>query len=422
MLLSITTLLFLCLQVHSQFLITLNASDPNGCGKGEEFRQGTCKLCPPGTYRFLGPSTLPNRALFQCLTLEQSYESKPEPSTDKCVKCPSGTYNPYAGVVSGIRCLPCPPGTRSHTGARQCFKCPGQRSSAQGSPVCGNCPKGFFLTKPCTASNRPKSICSKCPRGFYSAQRNSLSCTKCPPGSSTATRGAVSKNMCKPCGSNGVRCSCRSGSEPWNQVEFFRPIGNAECIRCPPGTRARNPFATSIEQCIPCPINTIHLFQRGCVKCAVGKRTFGRGANGCRATKAAPCPFGLFKGSDVVCKQCPAGYKRMGRSCMLWPPGTTSPGFDRPSCDMCIFPEVAYDSRTSSCGCARNYFRDDSSFRCLPCPRGRGIDLDVHNQNTCDVNCTVLPHHASCKPCAKDFGRDLETKACTRCPDGLISP
>lgn len=70
------------------------------CSKGTYLANGSCELCPVGTYaEGLGNS--------------------------KCLQCEAGFYNPMSGASIRRQCYPCPEGTfNSKAGASQCKTCP----------------------------------------------------------------------------------------------------------------------------------------------------------------------------------------------------------------------------------------------------------------------------------------------------------
>lgn len=399
----------------------LNDTDENGCGIGEEFRGGSCKLCRPGTYRFLGPKHIPTQDPRQCLIEVEQYPSKIEDSSTRCLPCPGGTYNPYHGASRYKLCHPCPIGTTSGEGARRCQKCVPGKSSALGSSQCVSCPKGFFLTKPCAKGHAPDTACTKCPIGTYATARNSATCAKCPQGTSTSRRGATSKDMCKRCGTMGVRCSCQESGEPWTAVGSYRPIGESGCTRCPPGTRAKTPFAISEEECVPCPDGTFFLYKEGCKKCGPGEKSFGIGASNCRKNRDDGCPNDSFKDKSGVCKLCPVGYKKEGLECIRCPPGTASQGYTSTRCDKCTFPRVVSPNE-DSCICGHNHFWDiGKTYDCLPCPKGTKMKNEFHSTSECELDCENFPNLPGCKPCKEDYERNQKTGECRQCKPGLRS-
>lgn len=225
----------------------------SGGGGGGSFGTGFVDFVALAHIAFLAPVLCPPR---ECLTIADDYDAIIEPSSPRCVLCPSGTYNPYRGAKRYRLCNPCPMGMTSGEEARRCRKCAPGKSSASGSSRCVLCSKGSFLTDPCAKGRAPDTACTKCPLGTYASENNSASCAKCPDGMSTAKRGATSKDVCKTCGTKGVRCSCLGDRAPSVAVSSYRPIGQFVCLPCPLGTRTLTPFATSETECIPCPEGT----------------------------------------------------------------------------------------------------------------------------------------------------------------------
>lgn len=415
--------LTVCLQIDHVFSEdSLNDKDEDGCGIGEEFRNGSCRLCKKGTYRFFSLSKASRRDPRLCVSEDDEDDFRVDTSDAQCVPCPRGTYNPFAGGKVFGTCHPCRPGTTSWRGAKRCRACPPGKSSSLGSPRCVKCAPGSFMTKPCQYGAALNTTCTKCPQGSYSSEANSEQCTLCPDGTSTVGPGGKSKSSCKPCGTEGVRCSCQVNLEPKNAVGRYRPIGHSVCTNCPPGTKARTPFATKESECLPCPSGTSAVPDQGCKKCRKGLQSFGVGASVCRKTKAGDCPFDYnFKDSDGVCKGCPAGYRFTGDSCVKCRAGTVSGGYRQKWCKKCEFPFAAPPNGESECGCARDHFLKYGPYRCVRCPKGTGIDKDYHTDTECVVDCKANPDLPQCTPCKEDYERDYRTKTCTKCKKGSRS-
>lgn len=410
---------------NAYYDIPLNITDHNGCGLGQEFRSGSCKLCRPGSYRFIGPSDLPTRDRFQCEEPLDFYNSKIEPTTTRCKLCPAGTYNPFPGVQTSERCRPCPQGTTSHAGATKCWSCGAKKSSHEGSPLCVRCNKGYQMTEPCAWGVKPSQPCSKCPIGSYSTDINTVQCTSCPGGMSTRRVGATSKKMCKPCGSRGIKCSCRQTGEAWGAVSSYRPFGASMCTHCPPGTLARSPFATKASDCKPCPNGTKSdsIYQGGCTPCPKGQKSFGAGANECRRKWTSTCRNGSFKNRRGVCKTCPAGYvwNKKHRECKLCPAGTVSEGYGQRRCKRCVFPNIAAPNR-ASCLCGPGHFKDyTGSYDCKPCPKGTKMEKELHDDSECDLDCEKFPDQKGCKVCPVNYGIFEYRGGCEKCKAGLIT-
>lgn len=440
--------------------------DENGCHLGEEFTGNSCEQCPSGTYRFFSPISNENATdPFLCidkgifheidltLTNLTSFEishtkvSGMQSTTQRCTKCKSGFYNPYKGAKSAHLCLPCPRGMTSSEGASECVDyksitdnlddndTPASFSSS--SSTCPSCGAGSYLV-PCGSKQKRSLIenpfccndgstdtCRQCQQGSYSTKPNSLTCEPCPPGYSTKTRGATSIKECVKCGTDGVKCSCRQTYERAQAVRSYRPVGNAKCIACPSGTRALTPYATSVDECIPCPDGHAMVYGKGCVECTRGTFTFGEGAVGCRETKEVECPEeNQFKASDDgVCTTCPRGfrYDRHLKRCDLCPSGSGSAGFAQGDCTKCMFPEVASDDRKGVCRCASNHYRDYKKRQCIKCPYGTKINRMFHYRDVCDLDCENVPNQPGCIPCEKDHERISPREGCRKCPHGYKS-
>lgn len=422
----ISLILFLITVVPQNNLVLseifLDDKDENGCGIGEEFRNGTCRLCKPGTYRFFTLAKLPAKNPLLCRS-EDEFGSNIPTSDTQCVLCPRGTYNPFVGGMHFGRCRPCPVGTTSWRGAKRCRPCRAGKSSSLGSPRCVKCRPGSFMSNPCQYGAALNTSCTKCPKGTYSSKFNSEKCVLCPEGSSTLRRGATSISQCKLCGTEGVRCSCQQEGEPKNAVGSYRPIGNSVCTKCPPGTKARTPFATKASECYPCPNGTLSIPFEGCVKCDKGFHSFGVGASSCREKEDGDCLFEEhFKDPDGVCKRCPSGYKFEGDRCTKCPPGTVSQGFGQKICVKCEVPLAAPQNGDNFCECARNYFFDyEDTYDCKPCPNGTSVDKEFHMEEECEVDCSVRADLPQCTSCEGDYERDRKTQKCVKCKKGFRS-
>lgn len=429
---------FLLLPLVVQSLVArLNPTDANGCRLGSEFRAGKCRLCRPGYYRFLLPTPENQPSLgsineddpFRCPDQYDEYHITTEfSSAESCVPCPAGTYYPFFGSQSATNCFACPAGTTSVPGSRSCTPCPRGRTSAEGSAKCVRCQRGSHIMKPCFRGRSPMGTgCIKCPKGSYASTMNADECTKCPPGTSTRSVGARWRGMCKKCGTNGVKCSCQYAPEPSNAVASYRPIGADYCTNCPPGSRAFTPFATSENQCVPCPNGTRFTPTGGCVACSKGLKSFGRGACACRSKWSDRCPSGSFKTKRGVCQTCPAGYSynAVARQCDRCPKGSVSDGGLQMSCRTCAFPKIAPPNGVK-CFCGRNHKMVwSANTRCVKCGKGRKKDKYLHTDYWCDRDCDSSPEQEGCKrECPKDFGRERQrgSKTCKKCEAGLRSP
>ena len=86
---------------------------------------GSCTLCPAGTYSILYGSS---GACDPCPAGTYSAEG-----ASACTACPVGTYSGNGGNGS---CTPCPAGTSSNEGASTCTTCPAGQKWFPGFPSC----------------------------------------------------------------------------------------------------------------------------------------------------------------------------------------------------------------------------------------------------------------------------------------------
>lgn len=415
---------FTLLTVCSSARLYLNGTDKNGCRLGEEFQNGSCQLCPPGTYRFFAPHYISSRHPQSCKD-PYALNTAVDTSNSICVKCPPGTYNPFSGAQRFRLCQPCAAGLTSGWGATKCHRCPFGESSVAGSPLCVRCTPGYRLTKPCNVGLFPDSTCTVCGEGYYTDRANSEECIKCPPGSSTTQKGTRSKSGCKICGGGSLKCSCAyefSSRRSTELYPFFRPVGDPTCTQCPPGTAAYTEFATRLEECKPCPNGTVlDSYDYYCRKCKKGTYSFGSGAEACRAKWDGKCPETFFKDSRGLCIICGRGYRRVGGSCRKCPAGTVQNYGHETGCAKCVFPNVALPSAYGPCRCARDYFWEYKSGLCKRCPYGTVVDRDIHSESDCKPDCDRFPDAEVCTSCKMDYGRYGGKSECRKCPKGLRS-
>lgn len=181
------------------------------------------------------------------------------------LECPAGFYCMGESTMP----IPCPPGTYS---------------SNVGSANCTLCSIGFYAT------SLQQQSCTPCPIGYFGRHnisiwapvRTSLSnaCEQCPLGTMSTLVGATSSDVCIPCpaGTYGIATSVG--------------ISITTCIPCPTGTYNDNLRATSINDCLSCPMG---------YACPAG------------STTPIPCPVGTFGnsinlGSILQCTECTSGF------------------------------------------------------------------------------------------------------------------
>jgi len=143
-----------------------------------------------------------------------------DPSTNACVQCKPGSYNPTG---TGSSCYPCSLGTYSPLYQTvSCDPCPqGQYSNQMGSTACTNCPDGMTWcgsndmastggVMPMPPSSTGTSMqcppgtmisddgCQICPANTFSAKWNSKSCSPCPMGTMSMNGSTVCVSSCIP--------------------------------------------------------------------------------------------------------------------------------------------------------------------------------------------------------------------------------
>lgn len=183
------------------------AQDASSCTAGTFFDSQKCQKCPKGTYQPFNAST-------------------------SCIPCPPGTFNLFKGAQGVDLCEPCTPNTFNPTpGANSlsmCRKCPPDTGSVSGADKCETCQPGSFLAlsnlEPenysrgyqfcrgfgssrevsCYAGSYPrKSVCIKCKSGSTDTH-NALRCSSCPPG--TVPNPSRTECIRQVCSRPGVSC------------------------------------------------------------------------------------------------------------------------------------------------------------------------------------------------------------------------
>ncbi len=146
---------------------------PTGSAANGSFKEGTCSICPRGTYEVdnLSCEKCPERTITlsdgasgisQCIScpLGSPYEEK-EGEEGECVACPPGTFD----AADGVHCYYCPAGTTSLEAAgrkSECIPCPAGYVAKSGDMGCSICPQGTYEVD--------RTSCQKCPKGTISVE------------------------------------------------------------------------------------------------------------------------------------------------------------------------------------------------------------------------------------------------------------
>ncbi|XP_067649890.1 sushi, von Willebrand factor type A, EGF and pentraxin domain-containing protein 1-like [Haliotis asinina] len=240
-------------------------------------------------------------------------------SKDKCVPCPTGTYQEYKGHVA---CVPCLIGfTTSSEGSDSSSKCKG-------------CPKGSYL-------DVPKMKCVLCPTGTYQEHEGSLQCVSCLHGFTTVSEGSNSSSSCSgPCGPGSFSSD---GLEPCSLCPigtYQTQSGSKQCDSCPGGKGTKMPGGKRLGDCI-CPrgyyLMDVLLLTK-CVACPKGTYQDQEDSNKC-----VYCPWGLStstdgSGSKTDCKApCQPGTSSSDglQPCTPCPRGSYQSSTGQTNCDLC---------------------------------------------------------------------------------------
>lgn len=339
---------------------------------------GTCQICPPGTWRNSRDSFLPRDA--------------------PCIPCRPGTFNPFAGAVGQDLCRRCPRNTfAASPGSSSCTACPPGKSSNFRAQSCLRCGPG-------TALARNSKRCEQCQEGFYSSQPTNNRCLPCPL-VQTSPRGATSITQCTVCppGQFAFRGPCEKCSRGQSKLEK-----TGQCNACRPGEFSDREGAI---KCDLCPPGTFQkgLFGESCKPCRNGTTSIGFGNSRCREI-GQPCTRRFFEDDKGDCRACQEGYRLnlVKTRCEKCPSGSVSPGGVQTICERCTNGQIP-DRFNSFCGCPRGKLPDKKGG-CKPCPPGEA------NPNTQPTGSTCF----SCQP--GTFSSKSGAIRCKRCPPGQIAP
>ena len=268
-----------------------------------------CDPCPAGAFTAATESTASSQCscptgtslMGDACVCDSGYFGSGRDGT--CELCPTGTYKGEIGDALG--CTECPPGGSTEaTGATsesQC-SCPGTTVLQGGTCVCK---KRLF-------GSGASGTCEECPKNtFKDFHGDALGCIDCPAGAVTGATGAKSADECV-CPNNsmefdGNACVCRKGyfglgaddqCDECPEGTYKEEMGDAlGCQACPGGASSRR-GSTARDACT-CPDGTV-LQGDACV-CTRGY--YGSGEDG----TCLECPLGFFKDTDgdaLACVQC----------------------------------------------------------------------------------------------------------------------
>ncbi|KAL3877080.1 hypothetical protein ACJMK2_034835 [Sinanodonta woodiana] len=376
-----------CLQCQAGFITnstgTISASNCNivSClaGSKRNVTSNTCIPCEKGTYQ-------PDRWMTDCISCGPSdrwtTDSTGSANQNLCkYYCPSG-YE----VSAVTDCRICPVGNYKDNSVNTfgvCIACPaGYTSPTNGSTSIMNC-----TIHQCSAgskNNANKTGCVKCPLGTYQPLIDQLDCLTCPANSSTRQDGNNNITACETYCSSGQEkvgdsCNqCPIGYYKDNNESLFgtcqrcpdgyvTPINNrtarALCTirNCTAGTR-RNANDTACEDC---PLNTYQpdLYQTSCLNCSANT-----GTRQIRSTNVSQCETFCasgFEKTSTGCQPCPQGYYKdnsigLFSVCTICPTDFITPGMNATSAAQCTIGNCT----------AGYYISPSNKSQCLPCDKG----------------------------------------------------
>lgn len=413
------------------FTWILAQSSESSCKKGTFFSDGSCKLCPPGTYQ--------NKA-----------------RAASCLPCPAGFFNPLRGAQTVEVCNPCPQDSFSEAGASSCTKCSRDTVSPPGSDRCLSCPTGqaptrcpfrsnffsnnFALQKPgeCQVLLGEQLFiepllslqCVPCTEGTFSPP-SSRECSFCPP-DMTAPQEAARCSPRKTCGpgETNIDDHCVPCAD-----FMFRAGSMTACGFCADGFRGNK--RNGATRCVLCPAGTAGRDGR-CRRCREAENTDVLGATDCMPDDTE-CPSNFFRDARGACKQCTKAerFDRKQKLCVPCSPDEQSNGGFDTKCKKCppnsevapsptvfkvgeslgvFFIDGDYN-RTPRCVCKEGFMWMPNG-RCQPCPPGfknsRGIPVGERNGD--------LIQQLVCYSCnAGDFARGKGNINCSSCPAQKVS-
>eukprot|EP00033_Pygsuia_biforma_P001416 GCRY01001600.1.p1 GENE.GCRY01001600.1~~GCRY01001600.1.p1 ORF type:complete len:491 (+),score=28.65 GCRY01001600.1:181-1653(+) len=272
--------------------------------------------------------------------------------TLQCEECRAGTYN---SVATAHRCLNCPEGTASGTGASQCLSCSlGYFAPGIASSTCTRCNAGSYAGSP------GLSACALCAQGSYSDRPGASKCKLCAPGSYADEQG---KTVCSICPAGHTSGSGASACGPCNKGYFNPRVGAPDCYACPAGTYGPSLGLTACTPCSKGFYSDTHA--EFCFPCRRGYYNSNEGQQFC--TACAPGSYAPEEGSSV-CSYCSRGrWSNIGAvECVACPGGSACDGVGhRTDCGPGLYSMPAA-AECSECKCPYYSF-GDNNLGCSKC-------------------------------------------------------
>ncbi|XP_062571486.1 proprotein convertase subtilisin/kexin type 5-like, partial [Saccostrea cucullata] len=406
----------------------------------------TCRPCPRGQYKnntdvFSMCSPCPSEfttqgikttTIDQC-TIKICYNGTFRNSSNVCVPCPVGEYQP---MDLQEKCMKCPVNYTTKSEGKN------NRSDCE-----FYCPAGYEVL---AAANE---TCRPCPRGQYKNNTDVFSmCSACPSGNTTESMKTTSINDCsinicssgQEIGSSGGCADCELDYHQSVDV----PTSIDKCKACPDATGTKQKMSNSSSDCLPvcsqgqfynstssaceaCPKGTWNngnftMKFEGCTMCRVNYTTTGPGMisqDNCTLLDCSPGSY--INGSD--CLPCDFATYQPNRhqiSCKPCGPDLNTSSTGATSAEDCqIFCPAGKEGQTVCIPCKEGYAK--SSPGISTCTKCTGNYTANDQRTDCDsLFCDVgfYFHQNSCIPCIRGFYKAVRgNDECTKCPDGFLT-
>ena len=242
-------------------------------------------------------------------------------------------------------------------------------------------------------------------------------CQKCETGRTTLQRAASSIENCMPCPIN----TYQSNNAPDVTIDGYEYGADRICIPCPEFSISP-PESTSEAQC-ECGYG--YGFEGGqCVKCSHGSYS-GHPSN----EPCTKCPDGyggndadsqtLFLWESQACQACSAGQYEFNQICLPCPEHSSS---EQTSTSCVCNPGFSPMSNHTCHPCAPGERSPGENHKCMPCTSGRYSTTPPSAFcKKCPTNSSSLPNASSIHDCVCDPGFHFENDVCVSCPEGKFT-
>lgn len=356
------------------------------------------------------------------------------PSSEDCIACPAGTYQPKSGAFG---CIPCQSDFVSESEAStSCKACVKPRVSDKNNIEC-ICKPGYAINYkngtcfPCPPGTVPRKhngvylYCEKCVSNSYQPNEGSVECQYCT-GNTHSGIGAI---RCVPCGEgqaliDGVCGTCRPGYYfdsylaqclPCRPGTFSSGVDLFTCYNCPKGSTS----GAGYSECVRCKKETALMADRTCAACQVGQYydPYSMSCKSCRPGFSTPT-VGTYRscfncgsrGFSIAgspnCKKCKNGSTLIASGvCGTCPFGTFLDAENGRECKLC---EIG------------TYGRGGVSEYCPICPQGEYALYGADSCSTCLEGEALILSKNGCGTCSPGNYYDNRSATCKRCPQNYF--